>query len=1294
MRRTLGFLVFLLLPVTLGTYPRLPVHASALAAPSPIAGSDVYGTVVLADGSRVPGVQVTVERNGKKFTTISGDRGNFRFLRLAPGEYKVTFELEGFKTVERRGVVLRGGGSRTLNVLLETTTLKEELVVTGDAPSALGSSRAVSRGTGARGSSGSPSTTISREMLEELPTARDPWSVLQTVPGVHLASGSGTTSMPATSKVDEILEPLEAANNGLVDGLKNDLNAATGKDAKLAVLRKASEELQGIKAGAEKFGNASLLRSDTFDQAEQAIKQLQDYFNSSAYNPAQEQPGFSQVNIRGSLDGVGTSFEYGLDPYGTDPLLGITLRDVDAVGGVTAEYGRFTGGVINAITKSGGNEFSGSLRVNLNNDDWGETPGAGSSSGGNNYGVNTQGGIALGGPILKDRLWYFTNYESRGSSRNPFFVNNQTSKSSYTINVGGQTITVEPGTWTSFNPDRADFSGFFSSQAGGGAADAPTAGQIYGDLFYPRSTPNSFSSGYGGTVFINPDFIERSLLNNWGGFTTGVAGQGVDERARGSLEYLFDTSWGDHALKLGFESGTLAQDSRYTGILSPSQFRLLQIPGSAGADTGGTTPQVGSGSSLYVNDRWQLNDKWSFNIGVRYDEPGGSDTTAPDDVSNFTPRLGLSYDIRGDGRYSADLTYAQYAGKYSQPGTATTGSGNWDGTFDFDAGGRGLIIPSGGRSLKAFFHANKVRLALNDSFIFNRGPITTYGYYGLGTGGAGLFNNNVSIKFEYTGSCSELLTERDLEELVEDYKDYLYWEFDEYYPTGPGTCGGRVRIDTYRDEFVFLMQNDEDFRYFFEDWERGLLPLKWRVLTKYIEPRVQLIPTAPSRDAGVLPDDAFYQSSGSAQKKVDDQWGLKRIGFQPAGRDGKGAIWPRQGTPTIVAVVDSGVDLTHPELQGQLWANFAEIPDNGKDDDGNGLVDDVFGWNFEAFNNDVSDMYGHGTFIAGIIGAATDNGIGIAGINPWARIMPVRVSTYHGRSNNIRVAQGIYYAAEMGARVINVSFEGDIVSKVIQSAVDHAVAKGALVVVAAGNRGIDVAGVSPAVIRGALTVAATGPSGEHEKYSNHGTAVDIAAPGTHIISLRASRTDLMQFEDPDYEPGGNILGESGLLYHLSGTSFAAPHVAGVASLLFSMNPELTAEQVRRMILQSARDVGVAGTDRLTGYGELDAAAALQADPDFYVEAVIDGVEVAGAALRVLGTATADRLKSAWVELGKGEEPTSWKVVGEKVKKPVTGGALTEIDVNELRGASTWTLQLVVEHKDGTRRVNRYVLQLG
>jgi subtilisin family serine protease len=453
--------------------------------------------------------------------------------------------------------------------------------------------------------------------------------------------------------------------------------------------------------------------------------------------------------------------------------------------------------------------------------------------------------------------------------------------------------------------------------------------------------------------------------------------------------------------------------------------------------------------------------------------------------------------------------------------------------------------------------------------------------------------------------------------------------------------------------------------------------------------------TVPREDKGPASDDPYFRSEGSWGQAYPDQWGLHRVGFAPGGA---ASLWPETGKPVLVAVIDTGVDRFHPELRDAIWVNGGEVPGNGVDDDGNGYPDDVHGWNFADDDADTLDINGHGTVTDGIIAAATGNGAGIAGINPWARIMPVRITTWSGRSTSLRIAEAIRYAVDNGARVINLSYGGRQRTWSEYLAVAEARSHGVIVVAAAGNDGAEAEGESPAGLPGVVTVAATDPEDRRLGFSNWGSGVDIAAPGLDVLSLRARHTDLLRFKRDDYAPGAVVVGGDRRYYRLTGTSFSAPFVSGVASLILSTRPELNDAQVMRMLLHSARDIGTPGWDQYTGYGRLDARAALAADPDFFVLARLTGVTVrqAGgeAVVQVSGRARADRFGRAWVEIARGEDPETWERASEVLARPVDRGVVAEIPAARLQGSLRWILRLVVEHANGARREARFELTLG
>ena len=314
---------------------------------------------------------------------------------------------------------------------------------------------------------------------------------------------------------------------------------------------------------------------------------------------------------------------------------------------------------------------------------------------------------------------------------------------------------------------------------------------------------------------------------------------------------------------------------------------------------------------------------------------------------------------------------------------------------------------------------------------------------------------------------------------------------------------------------------------------------------------------------------------------------------------------PTDTTPIVVAVIDGGVDLFHPEMLGRLWQNPDEIPFNGLDDDHNGLVDDTVGWDFSGDvadilniqpDNDPSDFDGHGSHIAGIIASKAD-GQGIVGIAPWVEILPVKT-----RPNSISSvgASGIVYSVSSGARVINISWGTPFESLILKEAVDFARANGVFIAIAAGNSG-DNQRVYPAAFDSSFAVGAITSNGYLTSFSTWGAHVDLAAPGLDILSIRADGTDL--YTDGG-EPGVHIVHgeENDSLYFLAnGTSMAAPMVAGAAALIWSFRPDLSLTELEDALRLGGDDMldplnqgdNYVGVDTIAGYGMLNIQNSLE-----------------------------------------------------------------------------------------------------
>lgn len=312
---------------------------------------------------------------------------------------------------------------------------------------------------------------------------------------------------------------------------------------------------------------------------------------------------------------------------------------------------------------------------------------------------------------------------------------------------------------------------------------------------------------------------------------------------------------------------------------------------------------------------------------------------------------------------------------------------------------------------------------------------------------------------------------------------------------------------------------------------------------------------------------------------------LDRIGWTTL-RDAFGPLDRR----VVVGIIDSGIDYTHEDLRDNIWVNEAEaegIPN--VDDDGNGYVDDIRGWDFTDAprlpgkgdyvdpDNDPFDESGHGTQVAGVVGAVTDNGIGVAGVANCL-LMPIRAGLTFAQGGTFLqeddLAAGILYAVNNGAEILNFSWGAPERAFVLEDAIDIAIHHGLTIVVAAGNSG-DLPVAYPAGADGVIAVGAVDADNRLASFSSIGPRVDLVAPGVSILGPAPNNSYGVR----------------------SGTSFAAPHVTGLAAILLSKHPTWTSEQVRGALVSTTADLGNSGWDERFGAGLVDAAALAEAFAD-------------------------------------------------------------------------------------------------
>lgn len=325
-------------------------------------------------------------------------------------------------------------------------------------------------------------------------------------------------------------------------------------------------------------------------------------------------------------------------------------------------------------------------------------------------------------------------------------------------------------------------------------------------------------------------------------------------------------------------------------------------------------------------------------------------------------------------------------------------------------------------------------------------------------------------------------------------------------------------------------------------------------------PFVAMVQKNYQYEASRIPDDERFGSQGYL-----DNIGLAAAWDMSVGDD-----------QVIIAVLDTGVAPDHPDLVAKL----------------------VPGWNVFDDNGDTSDVLGHGTAVASIAAAATDNGAGMSGVSWLSPIMPVRVTNAGGKASSRDIAAGLVWAADHGASVANVSFSPLAADRTVQRAAAYFRSFGGLVFISTGNEGQHTtASGSP----DAVYVGAINDSGSAASFSNTGPYVDLVAPGTGIVIASM---------DGGYKTG-------------SGTSFASPIAAGTAALIMALQPELRSGTVSQLLLDNATDAGAAGKDDVYGHGVIDAAAALQA-----AASVVEASDSAAPTVRIESPAEGQTVEGA------------------------------------------------------------------
>lgn len=327
-------------------------------------------------------------------------------------------------------------------------------------------------------------------------------------------------------------------------------------------------------------------------------------------------------------------------------------------------------------------------------------------------------------------------------------------------------------------------------------------------------------------------------------------------------------------------------------------------------------------------------------------------------------------------------------------------------------------------------------------------------------------------------------------------------------------------------------------------------------------------------------DSIVYALATPNDPSYSDLWGLHNTG-QTGGSSDADIDAPEAwdvttgSTNVVVAVIDTGIQHDHPDLAANMWVNAAEIPGNGVDDDGNGFIDDVYGYDFYNLDGDPMDDHDHGTHCAGTIGAVANNSIGVAGVNWDVRLMGLKFLSGSGSGSSADAVEAIYYATDMGVKILSNSWGGGGDEAAMRDAIEYARTNDVLLIFAAGNDGnnTDFTPTYPASLEydNIVSVAATDHADELAYFSNYGAeSVDLAAPGVAILSTLK----------------GSAYGE------FSGTSMATPHVAGVAGLLLAHTEGHSSYAfLKQALLQGVDERPALQNNVLTG-GRLNAASSL------------------------------------------------------------------------------------------------------
>lgn len=427
-----------------------------------------------------------------------------------------------------------------------------------------------------------------------------------------------------------------------------------------------------------------------------------------------------------------------------------------------------------------------------------------------------------------------------------------------------------------------------------------------------------------------------------------------------------------------------------------------------------------------------------------------------------------------------------------------------------------------------------------------------------------------------------------------------------------------------------------------------------RVRIVSIDPKLDPLHLAQEveRHPGILMAEPNYPIFIEDQKDIlipDDlqfirQWHLRNTGEVERSIEGEDvdalAGWDIfTGDPEfLIAIVDTGIDFFHPDLEGNLSVNKNEIEGNGIDDDENGFIDDFYGYDFINDDQDPFDDNGHGTHVAGIAGAIGNNGIGVTGIAWNIKMLPVKAFNSRGQGDTSVAIKAVEYAVSHNVKIINASWGSDSRSRILEQVLKSARADGILTIAAAGNDRTDKESY-PAAFESVVSVGSLDLEGKKSDFSNFGSTVAISAPGTSIFSTKVNNT----------------------YGALSGTSMATPIVSGVAALIWGKHPEFSLQDVENILFSSVDEIDV---DEELGVGRINVRKALEIEEPIPTARLKLPTNQSGQ-FDIIGTASGETLMEYTLEYGPGNQPSDWTFIFRSNEKIEDGILFSQFSTKDL-----------------------------